>query len=108
MRNNILQYQGTVRDVEKTEQDMRPLLWEGFAQVTHNTRRNGHIKLNGHVPAFVVRQYEIVRPVDPGEILQVVGGTKLGLVIVFEYNRPINRARIRISERDAERLWPML
>lgn len=48
-----------------------------------------------------MKHHEVVWPVDPGEILQVVGGTKLGLVIVFEYNRPINRARIRISERDA-------
>lgn len=96
-----IRYTGTVSDVKRAENDMMPLLWEGFAQVTHNSRKNGAIKLNGNIPNYVVRQYRVLRPV-PDDFLE------MEITVVFEYNRALNRGRIRIEERDAERLWPML
>jgi hypothetical protein len=99
-----MKYTGTVDAVERTEQDMIALLWEGFALVTHNTRRNGHINLRGvPVPSFTIRQYEVCRPAQAGD-----HSLEMVIPVVFEYNRPLNRGRIRILERDMERLEPML
>ena len=87
--------------MQRTESDMLPLLWEGFAQVVHNSRRNGHVKLNGDTPNCLIRQYEVARPL-PDDFMELL------IIIVFEYNKSLNRGRIRISERDTERLLPML
>lgn len=94
-------WRSTLGDMQRTERDMIPLLWEGFARVVHNSRKNGYVKLNGDVPNCLIRRYEVVRPI-PGDFV------RMHMVISFEYNRALNEGKVVVSHRDARRLWSML
>ena len=94
-------YTGTIPDIQKAEKDMMPLLWEGFARVSHNSLRNGHIGPHQLCAnSFVVRRYHIDRPLKDDLAFEIK--------VVFIYRMSANQGQIRMSERDAQRLYPML